>query len=109
MVVLATDIPLDHRQLRRVIRRAGAGLARLGSFWGNGSGDVFLGFTTANRVAHDAKTDLLPMRMLAEGQIDALFQAVADVTQEAVLDTLAAAETVVGRGGRRRLGLRDFI
>ena len=109
MVVLATDIPLDHRQLRRVIRRAGAGLARLGSFWGNGSGDVFLGFTTANRVPHDAKTDLLPMRMLAEGQIDALFQAVADVTHEAVLDALAAAETVVGRGGRRGLGLRDFI
>jgi D-aminopeptidase len=109
MVVLATNIPLDHRQLRRVIRRAGVGLARLGSFWGNGSGDVFLGFTTANRIPHDAKTDILPLRMLAEGQIDALFQTVADVTQEAVLDALAAAETVVGRGGRSRLGLRGFV
>lgn len=109
MVVLATNIPLDHRQLRRVIRRAGVGLARLGSFWGNGSGDVLLGFTTANRIPHDAKTDILPLRMLAEGQIDALFQTVADVTQEAVLDALAAAETVVGRGGRSRLGLRGFV
>ena len=109
IVVLATDIALDHRQLRRVIRRAGVGLARLGSFWGNGSGDVFLGFTTANRVPHDAKTDILPMHMLSESRIDALFQAAADVTQEAVLDALAAAETVVGRDGRSRLGLRGFI
>jgi len=109
IVVVATDVPLDHRQLRRVIRRAGVGLARLGSFWGNGSGDVFVGFTTANRTPHEAKADLLPMRMLAESKIDALFQAAADATQEAVLDALAAAETTVGRGGHRRIGLRDVL
>jgi len=109
IVVVATDVPLDHRQLRRVIRRAGVGLARLGSFWGNGSGDVFVGFTTANRTPHEAKADLLPMRMLAESKIDALFQAAADATQEGVLDALAAAETTVGRGGHRRIGLRDVL
>ena len=109
IVVLATDVPLDHRQLRRVIRRAGVGLARLGSFWGNGSGDVFVGFTTANRTPHDARTDLLPMRMLAENKIDALFQATADATQEAVLDALAAAGTTVGRGGHRRVGLAQVL
>ncbi|MBC7635001.1 MAG: P1 family peptidase, partial [Acetobacteraceae bacterium] len=109
IVVLATDVPLDHRQLRRVIRRAGAGLARLGSFWGHGSGDVFLGFTTANRVPHDATTDILPQHIMAENRIDLLFQAVADVTQEAVLDALVAAETVVGRGGRSRSGLLAFL
>lgn len=109
IVLVATDVPLDHRQLRRVIRRAGVGLARLGSFWGNGSGDVFVGFTTANRTPHEAKADLLPMRMLAESKIDALFQAAADATQEAVLDALAAAETTVGRGGHRRIGLRDVL
>lgn len=109
IVLVATDVPLDHRQLRRVIRRAGVGLARLGSFWGNGSGDVFVGFTTANRTPHEAKADLLPMRMLAESKIDALFQAAADATQEGVLDALAAAETTVGRGGHRRIGLRDVL
>lgn len=109
IVVLATDVPLDHRQLRRVIRRAGAGLARLGSFWGHGSGDVFLGFTTANRVPHDAVTDILSQHIMAENRIDLLFQAVADVTQEAVLDALVAAETVVGRGGRSRSGLLAFL
>ena len=109
IVVFATDVPLDHRQLRRVIRRAGVGLARLGSFWGNGSGDVFVGFTTANRTPHEAKTDLLAMQMLAESKIDALFQATADVTQEAVLDALAAAETTVGRAGHRRVGLAEVL
>jgi len=106
IVVAATDVPLDARQLKRVIRRAGVGLARCGSFWGNGSGDVFLGFTTANRMPHAPKTDLLEMRVLAEGKIDLLFQAMAEATQEAVLDALAAADTTEGRAGHVRPGLR---
>jgi D-aminopeptidase len=109
IVVLGTDIPLDHRQLRRVARRAGVGLAWCGSFWGNGSGDVALAFTTANRVPHEADADLLEQRVLAEGRIDRLFQAAAEATQEAVLDALAAAETMVGRHGHRRVGLREAL
>ena len=109
IVVLATDIPLDHRQLRRVIRRAGAGLAWAGSFWGNGSGDVFLGFTTANRVPHEPRTDLLPARMLAEPRIDTLFQAAAEATHEAVLDALYAADPTTGRAGHHRPSLRDTL
>jgi D-aminopeptidase len=109
IVVLATDIPLDHRQLRRVIRRAGAGLAWAGSFWGHGSGDIFLGFTTANRVPHAARTDLLDQRILAEDRIDRLFAAAAEATHEAVLDALASAPTTIGRGGNRRPGLRDAL
>lgn len=109
IVVLATDIPLDHRQLRRVIRRAGAGLAWAGSFWGNGSGDVFLGFTTANRVPHAPRADLIAHRILAEPRIDALFQAAAEATHEAVLDALYAAEPVTGRGGHHRPGLRAML
>ncbi len=109
IIILATDIPLDHRQLRRVIRRAGVGLARLGSSWGHGSGDVMLGFTTANRVPHDGKSDLLAVRMLNESRIDALFGAVADLVQEAVLDALVAGEPVIGRGGRTRPGLLSYL
>ena len=109
IVVLGTDVPLDHRQLRRVAMRAGAGLAWCGSFWGNGSGDVALAFTTANRVPHDADADLLEQRVLAEARIDRLFQAAAEATQEAVMDALAAAETVVGRHGHRRVGLRETL
>jgi D-aminopeptidase len=109
IVVLGTDVPLDHRQLARVARRAGVGLAWSGSFWGNGSGDVALAFTTANRVPHDADSDVLEQRVLAEGRIDRLFQAAAEATQEAVMDALAAAETMDGRHGHRRVGLREAL
>jgi D-aminopeptidase len=109
IVVVATDVPLEHRQLRRVIRRAGAGLAWAGSFFGHGSGDVFLGFSTANRVPHAPKTDLLEQGVLAEGRIDALFQATAEATQEAVMDALAASETTVGRDRHTRVGLLDSL
>ncbi len=109
IIVMGTDIPLDHRQLGRVARRAGVGLAWCGSFWGNGSGDIVLAFTTANRVPHDAERDLIDHRILAEGRIDRLFQAAAEGTQEAVLDALAAAETMTGRLGHRREGLAEAL
>lgn len=109
IVIAATDVPLSHRQLGRVIRRAGVGLARVGSFWGHASGDVFVGFTTANHIPHAAKTDILPVRMLAESKLDLLFQAMAEATQEAVLDALAASDSTEGRAGHRRPGLRHAL
>ncbi len=109
IIVLATDIPLDHRQLGRIARRAGVGLAWCGAFWGNGSGDIALAFTTTNRMPHNAERDLLPHRMLAEARIDRLFLAAAEATQEAVLDALAAAKTMVGRRGHRRVGLAELL
>jgi D-aminopeptidase len=109
IVVLGTDVPLDHRQLGRVARRAGVGLAWCGSFWGNGSGDIALAFTTANRVPHNGADDLLAQRVLAEDRIDRLFQAAAEMTQEAVLDALAAAASMSGRDGHRRTGLAELL
>jgi D-aminopeptidase len=109
IVVMATNIPLEHRQLRRVIRRAGVGLARLGSVWGHGSGDVCIGFTTANRTGLDEKSDLLTQAVLAEARIDALFHAMADATEDAVMSALMAGETTTGRGGHVRPGLRDVL
>jgi D-aminopeptidase len=109
IVVVATDVPLDHRQLKRVIRRASAGLARCGSFFANGSGDVFVGFTTANRVPHEPETDIISQRSLAEGRTDLLFEATAEASQEAVLDALAAADTTPGRDGHARPGLRHML
>src|SRR5262249_239630 len=91
IIVVGTDVPLDHRQLGRVARRTGVGLAWCGSFWGNGSGDIALAFTIANRAPHEPEHDLIDQRVLVEGRIDRLFQAVAEATQEAVLDALAAA------------------
>ena len=82
--MIGTDIPLEHRQLARVAKRAGVGLALCGSFWGNGSGDIALAFTTANRVPAEADEPFVDQRVLAEGRIDRLFQAAAEATQEAV-------------------------
>ncbi|MCB5174526.1 MULTISPECIES: DmpA family aminopeptidase [Microvirga] len=109
IIITATDIPLSDRQLRRVIRRAGVGLARLGSFWGHGSGDIALGFSTANRVSHDEKADLATIGILNENRIDLLFEAMADATQEAVLDALVAAGPMTGRAGHHRPSLADAL
>ena len=109
IVVMGTDIPLEHRQLRRVAARAGVGLAWCGAFWGTASGDIALAFTTANQVPHRPHSHLLSQRVLAEPSIDRLFRAAAEATEEAVFDALAAAETFEGRDGHRRISLREML
>lgn len=109
IVVVGTDLPLDHRQLTRAIRRAGIGLARLGAFWGHGSGDIAVGFTTAWRIADDEKRDVLATGMLNERRMDLVFRAVADTTQAAVLDAMLASPTVTGRNGHVRVSLADAL
>jgi D-aminopeptidase len=109
IVVLATDLPLGDRQLQRVVRRAGAGLARLGAFWGHGSGDIALAFTTADPVAHDPETAFAPQRRLADRFIDLPFRAAAEATQEAVLNSLCQAVATPGRGGRHFPALSDWL
>jgi D-aminopeptidase len=109
IIIAATDIPLSDRQIKRVIRRSGVGLARLGSFWGHGSGDIALGFTTANILPHDEKADLVDLRMLNENRMDILFEAMADITKEAVLDALVAAGSMTGRSDHHRPSLLDAL
>jgi len=109
MVVLATDVPLDGGQMNRICRRAGAGIARLGAFWGNGSGDIVLGFTTANRIAHAPEADSAPLQRLGDHRIDDLFRAAAETTQESILNALCMATAVEGREGARRPLLSDWL
>jgi D-aminopeptidase len=109
IIVLATDVPMDHRQLKRVTRRCGAGLARLGAFWGHGSGDIAIGFTTGVIFDHDESSDFVAIEMLNEGRIDALFRAAAEATQEAVLNSMCAAEAMIGRAGHNRPSLADWL
>ena len=85
------------------------GLAWCGSFWGNGSGDIALAFTTANQMPHQPDADFAEPRVLTEARIDRLFQAAAEATQEAVLDALAAGESTVGRNRHQRIGLSDLL
>lgn len=109
IIIAAMDIPLSDRQLKRIIRRSGVGLARLGSFWGHGSGDIALGFSTGSILSHDEKSDLVNLRILNENRMDLLFEAMADATQEAVLDALVAAGSMTGRAGHRRPSLHDAL
>lgn len=108
IVILATDLPLADRQLQRVARRGGAGLARLGAFWGHGSGDICLCFTTADPVAHEPQV-FTPQARLSDAHIDTAFRAAAEATQEAVLNALCAAPAMTGRDGRRYPALADWL
>lgn len=109
MIVLATDLPLDSRQLGRVLRRCAAGLARCGSYFGHGSGDVMIGFTTENRVPHDAPEAVLTRRVLAEPLLELPFRAAADATEEAVLNSLVAAEETVAPDGTVYESLAKYL
>ena len=109
ILVIATDVPLESRQLHRVARRGGAGLARLGAFWGNGSGDIAVAFSTADPIDHDQPDDLVPLRALNENRIDTLFRAATEATQEAVLNAMVAAPATTGRDGHHRPSLGDWL
>ena len=109
ILILATDLPASDRQLRRIIKRMSVGLARLGSYIGHGSGEVFIGFSTANRVARDDARAVIPCETLNEERIDLPFRAAAECAEEAVLNALIAAEDVTGPGGNTRLSLRHFF
>ncbi|RUW40990.1 P1 family peptidase, partial [Mesorhizobium sp. M8A.F.Ca.ET.021.01.1.1] len=100
---------LEHRQLERVARRTGAGIARLGSFWGNGSGDIAIAFSTGSLIDHDENRDLVPLLALNEARIDILFRAAAEATQEAVLNSMLSADAFTGRAGTHRASLADWF
>lgn len=109
IIVIATDVPLESRQLKRVARRAAAGLGRLGAFYGNGSGDISLAFSTAQRLPHFSNSDFIVRDVLQEDRIDCLFKAVAETTQEAVLNAMIASPAMQGYKGRSRPSLADWI
>ena len=106
IAVVATDAPLHPGQLRRLARRVDVGLARTGSVGNDGSGEIFIAFSTANVIPRETPRLGHPVEVLAEGQfwtqgspIDRLFEAVAEATEEAALNALFQATTTRGRGG----------
>lgn len=104
IVVVATDAPLLPHQLKRLARRVPLGLGRVGSVAGNGSGDIFLAFSTANPGA--AKAAASPkVEMLSNERMNPLFDAVVEATEEAILNALTAAETMTGVDGHQVIGL----
>jgi D-aminopeptidase len=98
MIVVATDAPLDSRQLRRLAARAILGMARAGSTGSSGSGDFVIAFSTTNRVAFGAARSPA-ISLLGEDALSPLFEALVDATEEAIDNSLLKAHTVPGRDG----------
>jgi D-aminopeptidase len=101
IIVIGTDAPLDARQLTRLAKRAALGLARTGSTARHGSGDFMLAFSTANVIPHYPKDAVFTMSHLSDAHINPILAAVVEATEEAVLNALTGATTVVGRDGHR--------
>ncbi len=95
IVVVATDAPLLAQQLKRIARRVPLGLGRDGSYSGNGSGDIFIAFSTANPGAWDPK-GVKQVAMLPNDEMEPLFLATVQCVEEAVINAMIAAETMTG-------------
>lgn len=107
IVVLACDVPLSARQLKRAVKRCSVGIARLGSYIGHGSGEVFLGFSTANVIAPDS--EMMTIRCISENVIDRVFRAVGEATEEAILNSMVCASPVRDLAGNTIHSLAEYL
>ena len=96
--MVATDAPLLPHQLKRLARRAALGLARTGSTSGNGSGDIFIAFSTANPGASKL-TGVSTVQMVVNDAMNPLFAATVEATEEAIVNALVAGQTMTGIDG----------
>ena len=99
IIVIATDAPLLPHQLKRLARRASLGLARNGSYSGNGSGDIFIAFSTANETANQMA--MASLTALGNEQLDPLFLATVQAVEESIINAMIAAEPMTGYEGRK--------
>ena len=100
MIIIATDAPLSVRNLKRLARRAMLGIGKTGGISSNGSGDYVLSFSTAYTVPYQSESALLSHAELRNSAMSPLFLATIEATEEAILNSLFAAETLTGVGGR---------
>jgi D-aminopeptidase len=98
IIVVATDAPLLPHQLKRVARRAGLGLARMGSYAGNGSGDIFIAFSTANAGALKGG-EKVQSTSIGNDYLDPIFKGTVEATEEAIVNALVAARDMTGTEG----------
>jgi len=101
IIVIATDAPLLPGQLKRLARRASLGLARTGATSGNGSGDLFLAFSTANPGANNPEQPTHTVQTVPNDRLDPIFSAVVEATEEAIINALVDNQTMVGRDDHR--------
>jgi len=101
IIVIATDAPLLPHQLKRLARRASLGLARTGSVSGNGSGDLFIAFSTANPHAADSSPPTRTIETMSNDLMDPLFTATVEATEEAIINALVDNHDMTGRDGHK--------
>src|SRR3984893_8972801 len=101
IIIIATDAPLLPHQLKRLARRASLGLARTGSISGNGSGDLFIAFSTANPHAADAKPPIRSIQTMPNDLLDPIFSGVVQATEEAIVNALVDNQTMNGANSHR--------
>jgi D-aminopeptidase len=109
IIILATDIPMNERQLKRIARRVPIGLARTGSHIGNGSGDIVIAFSTANRIKHYEDRDIVSIKIINENIIDKVFRGVIECVEEAVISSLLHSEKTIGTSEHKRESLKKYI
>ncbi|WP_353892599.1 P1 family peptidase [Proteinivorax hydrogeniformans] len=109
MVIMATDLPCSSRQLKRLCKRVSFGLSRTGAYAFNGSGDVVIGFSTAAKIEHYPKKEVRTIKVINEENLNQCFRAVVESTEEAVLNSMTFAKTVVGRNGHKRSSLNEYL
>lgn len=104
IIIVATDAPLLPHQLERIAKRASLGVGRMGGLGENGSGDIFLAFSTANKAAA-ADTGIARLTMLPNDRLNPLFEATVQATEEAIINAMLAAETMTGADNIRSYAL----
>ncbi|SDZ04692.1 D-aminopeptidase [Evansella caseinilytica] len=109
VIIVATDLPVTDRQLRRIIKRCGIGLSHTGSKMGHGSGDLVIGFSTVNHVMHQPADKRRTLVYLHEEELDAAFLAAAEATEEAILNSLLMAAPATGRDGHFLHSLSEYL
>lgn len=109
IIILATDIPMNERQLKRIAKRVPIGLARTGSHIGNGSGDIVIAFSTANRIKHYEDKDIVSIKIINENIIDKVFRGVIECVEEAVISSLLHSEKTIGTSEHKRESLKKYI
>ncbi|SDY97480.1 D-aminopeptidase [Proteiniborus ethanoligenes] len=107
--ILATDLPLSSRQIKRVIKRMHPGISRTGSYTGSSSGEVCIGFSTANIISHYETESIINISVINENKINKVFRATVEATEEAIINSLICSNTTVGRDNKKVYSLVDFI
>lgn len=101
IAVVGTDLPLSSQQMNRVCRRAALGIGRVGSYGAHGSGEIIIGFSTANEVPHRPKDSFDQAKVMRDSALDPVYKSVIETTEESILNSLTTAVDMEGAGNNR--------